>query len=319
MKKGFFVVLILFAAVILTACGPAESEFYFASQTPTDTSSWVYWVVIEKKGDKVVDAEWNAFNIEGDANTLYKGLDKVSASEQEIYNMNSTLWWHEQADLVIDKFIKNNGDYNDQIPAPAGVSITTSDFYTLAELALASDPVEKGEYKDGYHFVTLKDNAEPHAEVLYWNPKTEAVVSTGAWDAYSFGSIVVVNGRIVLSYFNNVFYGYKAVVENGAVKKVDHDSNPETPAISIMADYTTETPKLLKTKNHLGTSYGMLGTSSKIGIGKEYFEQAAAAGQYLIANQSFPETNQDGDFDGVAGVSITATDFFDLWKLVPTK
>jgi len=317
MKKGFFVILFLIMAVALTACGPSESKFYFASQTPTDTSSWVYWVVIEKKGDKVVGAEWNAFNIEGDANNTYKGMDKVAASKAGIYNMNSDLWWHEQADLVIEKFIDSKGDVNDQLPAPAGVSITTSEFYTLAEIALASEPVEKGDYKDGYHFQTLKADAEEHAAVQYWDPIKEEVVSTGTWDSYTFGSFVVVNGRIVLAYFNNVFYGYKAVVNAaGFVTKIDHDENPETPTISLMADYTTSAPKLLKTKNQLGTSYGMTGASP---IKKEYDAQAYAAGDYLIKNQSFPETNTDGDFEGVAGVTITSTDFFDLWKLVPTK
>jgi len=317
MKKGFFVVLFLIMAVALTACGQAESKFYFASQTPTDTSTWVYWVVVEKKGDKVVDAQWNAFHIEGDTNTTYNGMDKVAASEAEIYNMNSDLWWHEQAELVIEKFIESNGDVNDRLPAPAGVSITTDEFYALAELALASDPIEKGDYEDGYYFETLKADATERASVSYWDPIKEEVVETGAFDYYTFGSFVVVNGRIVLAYFNSAFKGYKAVVNAaGFVTKVDHDDDAETPTISLMADYTAANPKLLKTKNQLGTSYGMTGASP---IGKDYDAQAYAAGDYLVDNQVFPETNEDGDFDDVAGVTITATDFFDLWKLVPTK
>lgn len=317
MKKGFFVVLFLIMAVALTACGTTESKFYFASDTPTDTSTWVNWVVIEKKGDKVVDAVWNAFHIEGDANNTYKGMDKVDASEKRIYDMKSELWWHEQAKIVTDKFIETNGNVNDRLPAPAGVSITTNEFYVLAELALASEPIAKGDYKDGYHFKTLKANAEPHVEVKYWDPIKKEVVTTGVWDSYTFGSFVVVNGRIVLSYFNNVFYGFKAVVNAaGFVTKIDHDEDSLTPTISLMADYTTSAPKLLKTKNQLGTSYGMTGASP---IKKEYDAQAYAAGDYLIKNQSFPETNAAGDFEGIATVTITASDFFDLWKLVPTK
>lgn len=319
MKKGFFVMLFLLAALFLTACGPAERTYYFASQTPTDTSSWVYWVVVVKEGDKIVDAEWNAFNIEGDANTTYLGKDKVTASEEHIYNMNSTLWWHEQAELVINKFVET-GDVNDREPAPAGVSITTDEFYTLAELALASDPVEVGNYEEGYHFVSLKSSAAPQVAVNYWDEQTQSVIATPAWDAYSFGSFVVVNGRIVLAYYNNVFYGYKAVVENGFVTKVskDHDNNPETANVnvSVMAPYTTATPKLLKTKNQLGTSYGMAGASP---ISKEYFQQAKTAGDYLIANQELPAVNNDGDFDSVTGVTITATDFVSIWELIPTK
>ena len=319
MKIGFFVILFLLVAVFLTACGPAERTYYFASQTSTDTSSWVYWVVVVKEGDKIVDAEWNAFNIEGDANATYQGKDKVTASEEHIYNMNSTLWWHEQAQLVIDKFIET-GDVNDREPAPAGVSITTDEFYTLAELALASEPVAAGEYEEGYHFVSLKSAASNHAPVYYYDPVKETVVSTGAWDSYSFGSFVVVNGRIVVAYFNNVFYGYKAIVENGSVKKqsMDHDNDPETANInvSLMASYTTANPKLLKTKNQLGTSYGMTGASP---IGKDYFQQAKTAGDYLITNQEFPAVNDKGDFDSVAGVTITASDFVALWEELPKK
>lgn len=316
MKKGFFVSLFLIMAVMLTACGPAKSEFYFASQTPNEDSSWVYWVVIEKKGDKVVDAEWNAFHIEGDANTTYKGLDKVNASKQGIYDMNSDLWWHEQAQLVIDKFIESNGDVNDRIPAPAGVSITTDDFYTLAELALASDPVEAGDYKDGYHFTTLISSAKPSQSKAWWDPVKEEVVEPIDYNSHTFGSFVVVNGRIVLAYFNNVFYGYRAQLANGFIKTIDHDNDPETPALQLMAEYTSTAPKLYKTKNQLGKSYGMTGASP---IGKDYDEQAYAAGDYLIENQSFPEPNDKGDFEGVAGVTITASDFYELWKLVPTK
>src|SRR5690606_32141503 len=160
---GFFVILFLIMAVALTACGEAESTYYFASQTPNENSTWVYWVSIEKKGDKVVGAEWNAFHIEGDSQTTYLGKDKVTASEEGIYNMNSDLWWHEQAELVIEKFIDSNGDVNDRLPAPAGVSITTDEFYALAELALASDPIEKGDYEDGYYFETLKADANERA------------------------------------------------------------------------------------------------------------------------------------------------------------
>src|SRR5690606_41050398 len=139
----------------------------------------------------------------------------------------------------------------------------------------------------------------------------------GAFDYYTFGSFVVVNGRIVLAYFNSAFKGYKAVVNAaGFVTKVDHDDDAETDTISLMADYTAANPKLLKTKNQLGTSYGMTGASP---IGKDYFQQAKTAGDYLITNQEFPAVNDKGDFDSVAGVTITASDFVALWEELPKK
>jgi len=316
MKKGFFVLLFLFMAVALTACGEAESKYYFASQTPTENSTWVSWVTIEKKGDKVVNAEWNAFHIEGDSHATYLGKDKVTASKEGIYNMNSDLWWHEQAELVIEKFIASNGDVNDRLPAPAGVSITTDDFYSLAELALASDPIEAGDYVDGYHFTTLKSSATSRNSATWWDPVKEVVVPSVTYQTYSFGSFLVVNGRIVMAYLNNVFYGYRAQLANGFVRTIDHDNDPETPNISLMAEYTSANARLYRTKNQLGKSYGMTGASP---IGKDYHEQAFTAAAYLIENQQFPTPNQDGDFEGVAGVTITARDFHSLWQLIPTK
>jgi len=281
-------------------------------------ASWVYWVVVEKEGDKIVDVEWNAFNIQGDANATYKGMDKYQASVEHIYNMrNDGLWWHEQAELLIDKLIETQ-DVNDRIPVPAGASIDSTDFYALVEKALASDPVEKGEYKDGYYFKTLKNEGEEHASVNYWDPQTETVRSTGVWDAYTFGSFVVVNGRIVMAYYNNVFYGYRVQFnEQGKIVKqeVDIDNDPETPAVklSVIAPYASATPTLYKTKNELGLSYGMSVVSGQ----KEYDEQARLTGEYLVKNQMLPEVDENGDFDGVAGVTITASDFVNLWKMLP--
>ncbi|MBG0762228.1 hypothetical protein IY230_01210 [Acholeplasma laidlawii] len=321
MKKGFFVILLLIMAVALTACGPSESKFYFASQTPTDNSSWVYWVVIEKKGDKVVGAEWNAFNIEGDANNTYKGMDKVAASKAGIYNMNSDLWWHEQAELVIDKFIESNGDVNDRIPAPAGVSITTGDFYTLAELALASDPVEKGNYKDGYHFFSTKASATDRAAVNFWDPVAEEIITAPVFKYYTFGSFVVVNGRIVLAYYDSAFGQYRLDLdsENKVKTHVVEIEGKET-TLKVIAPYTSDAPTLYKTKNQLGLSYAMKRPNGPGAF--EYFEAAKSAGDFLIENQKLPETDGDGNFkevDGVTGVTITASDFVTLSKLIPTK
>lgn len=326
MKKGFFVIMFLFMATLLVACGSAKSTYYFASQTPDQDSSWIYWVTIEKKGDKVVDAEWNAFNIVGDTSALYKGLDKVEASKQEIYDMNSDLWWHEQADIITDRFIETNGDVNDRLPASAGVSITTKDFYTLAERALANDPVEKGNYKDGYHFFSTKANATDRAAVNFWDPVKEEIIVAPVFKYYTFGSFVVVNGRIVLAYYDSAFGQYRLDLDSSNKAKTHVvEIEGEEKSLKVIAPYTTENPVLYQTKNQLGLSYAM---KKPNGPGNfEYFEAAKSMGDYLIKNQTLPALNEDGAYDvddkgvvdGVAGVTITASDFVALWKLVPTK
>lgn len=51
-------------------------------------------------------------------------------------------------------------------------------------------------------------------------------------------------------YFNNVFYGYKVVVNVvGFVIKIDYDENLEILKILLMVDYIFVIFKLLKIKN----------------------------------------------------------------------
>lgn len=324
MKKAFFSVLLAISLLFLVACNTTQKDYYFAVSDYDENSDWVYWVTIVKEGDKIVDAEWNAFNIQGDTNTKFNGLDKYEASKQGLYDMTigrdqepGELWWHEQADLTIEKLIQTN-NVNDRIPIPAGVSITTDEFYELAEKALASDPIEKGEYVDGYYFFSLKDEATKRNSALFWNEQTEEILETGQFDYYSFGIFVVVNGRIQLAYFNAAFAGYRvAFTEDGKILRhsVDHDEDPETDPLNIpvIAEYTGNAPTLYWTKNALGRSYGMADVSGAL----EYDEQAYLAGDYLVEHQSFPALNDNDGFDGITGVTITTDDFFNLWKELP--
>lgn len=316
MKKGFFFVLIALFSVVLASCNTATTTYYFAATTPNESSSWVYYVIIEKQGDKIVDAEWNAYHIAGDQNGDYNGMDKYSASVEGLYDMNNGdgLWWHEQADLITDRLIETQ-DYNAVEPIPAGATITTTEFYSLTELALSNGPIEKGIYEDGYHFISLKDDAEQRPVAEYWDATAEEIITAPAFDYYTFGTFVVVNGRIVLAYFNSAYTGYRLQFDaTGKIVKHTIDAEGDTPAktLSVVASTT-----LVRTKNQLTFSYGMKAPN---GPGQfEYHEASKTAGEYLIEHQTFPELNANNKFDAVAGVTITSSDFVGILELIPTK
>ena len=88
MKKLLLLLLTLVSVVAISGCEKLQYSYYFASAETTPDSSWVYYVSITKKGNKIVDAEWDAFNIQGDT-AATKGLSKYQASEQGLYNMSS--------------------------------------------------------------------------------------------------------------------------------------------------------------------------------------------------------------------------------------
>ena len=187
--------------------------------------------------------------------------------------MNSAIWWHEQADLLTDRLIETQ-NYNERIPVPAGATIASSDFYRLAEKALASEPISKGNYEDGYHFISLKDTATVRESANFYDETTNEVRASGSFDYYTFASVVVFNGRIVLAYYNSAYSAYHlSFDENGSIRKklVDHDNNPETDDInlSVIENYHTASPTLYTTKNQLGNSYGMAAVSG----GFEYFNR----------------------------------------------
>lgn len=316
MKKVFFVMLSVLGLMTLAACGKAERTYYFAIETPTQDSEWLYWVEIVKEGDKIVEAKWDGLSILGDTNK-YAGKSKYQASKDGLYDMHpgstEKNWWHDQADKVTAKLIETQ-NYNDREPLPAGVTITTDNFYVLVEKALASDPIEKGEYKDGYYFFTAKDQATKNAPKKYWDPVKETVIEVGEFDYYNFGSIIVVNGRIVFAYFDAAFKQYRlAMDETGkVVKHTDEEGN----TYSVIETYdANKTPKLYSTKNQLGFSYAM---KKPNGPGSfEFFEQMNNLRDYLIENQTLPEVNEDDGLDDVAGVTIKVAEFVDFVKQLP--
>lgn len=311
MKKLLFVLLSVVSIAVLAACGPKEKSYYFATTEPTPDSSWVYYVVITKEGDEITEAVWDAYSVQGDT-IAAGGRTKYQASVDGLYVMSSDttkLKWHEQADLITNKLIETQS-VNEREPIPAGATITTDDFYTLAEKALASDPIPAGEYVDGYHFLTNKDIATDKDFGKVYDAKNQKVINIGTEKTYSFGSVLVVNGTIVMSYFNCVHHGYRLQFDADGKKVVQEVDGAK---IAVMA----EGSKLYKTKNELGVSYVM---KKPNGPGSfEYYEASATIAKYLVENQALPALNDADGFDDVAGVTIKTSEIVTLVNKLAKK
>ena len=138
-----------------------EDGVYFATQEEFSKTGWKYLVIITVEDGKIVDTVWTATN-------RVPGLDKFTVSEEGNYGMvafgNAQSEWHEQAQATVAYFLENqtyevSEDFypegNGKTDTIAGVTITVSDFYELAEEALESAPVAAGSYDDGYHVAAL--------------------------------------------------------------------------------------------------------------------------------------------------------------------
>lgn len=161
---------------------------YFATGDDFDKSGWKAVVTLEVKDGKIVSANWNGASIHG-------GNDKKITSVNGDYGLVSIgkaqSEWHEQA-AEAEKFLIEKQDptaitLNDEggTDAIAGVSIHVSEFFTLAEKALAAGPVGSGKWKDGPY----------HAEDEAFNEKS-------GWKA-TFDATVI-NGFIVAANWNGL-------------------------------------------------------------------------------------------------------------------
>ncbi|VEU82357.1 hypothetical protein [Acholeplasma hippikon] len=323
MKKLLLILLTIISVITLAGCSQNNYTYYFATAETNQDSAWVYYVVVTKKGNKIVDAEWNGYHIAGDT-LATKGLSKYDASKAGLYNMSSDptkLKWHEQADLITAKLIETQ-NYNDRIPVPAGATIGTGDFYALVEKALANGPIAKGKYQDGYYFFSNKENGTEKTSNNFYDPVKDVVIMGEAFNQYTFGTFIVVNGSIVLANYNTTQVGYRLKMnELNKIEKYawDHDGNPETApkSVSIIAPYNGQNPTKYLTKNQLGYSYGLKTPNGSSGL--EYFEHAARIGEYLVENQTLPTLNNDGKFDDLAGVTITVSEYVQLLNQIPLK
>jgi len=167
-----------------------EDGIYFAQdENFAEESGWKSVVTIEVKDGKIVSADWNGAHKNG-------GADKKTQSKNGTYGMKeygkAQAEWHEQAEkaeaYLIEKqdptAIKYSNDEGNT-DAIAGVSIHVSDFFKLAEKALANGVVEKGAYKDGTYHAEQADFAEESG----WKETVD---------------ITVINGNIVSANWNGI-------------------------------------------------------------------------------------------------------------------
>ena len=165
MKKLIALTLALFAfagmAFAQVDLGKVKDGVYFAQDDKYSSSGWKEQVVVEVKGGKIVNAIWNGVsNIAGAA-------DKASYAAAGKYGMGKAskikAEWDVQAKAAAAYLVKTQDvnfakfDKDGKTDAISGATLTVSGFFGLAKKALASAPVAKGAYKDGWYYAEQKD------------------------------------------------------------------------------------------------------------------------------------------------------------------
>lgn len=165
MKKLIGLVLALFVvtgfAFAQVDLSKTKDGVYFAQSSNYSGSGWKEQVIIEVNKGKIVEVRWNGVsNIAGAA-------DKKSYAAMGKYGMGKAskikAEWDVQAKAAEDFLVKTQ-DINfakigsdGKTDAITGATMTVSEFFTLAKKALASAPVAKGAYKDGWYYAEQKD------------------------------------------------------------------------------------------------------------------------------------------------------------------
>jgi len=162
--------LIAFALTLFVVTGLAFAQVdlsktkdgvYFAEGSNYSGTGWKEQVIVEVSKGKLVKVTWNGVsNIAGAADKKSYaaagkyGMGKVSKIKAE---------WDVQAKAAEDFLLKTQ-DVNfakvgadGKTDAITGATMTVSEFFNLVKKALASTPVVKGSYKDGWYYAEQKD------------------------------------------------------------------------------------------------------------------------------------------------------------------
>ncbi len=165
MKRIGIAILVLSLAAIGSLAAQAKitakNGVYFAQAAEFSKSGWKAQVVLEVKGGKIVKAVWN-----GTAN-IAGALDKKAQAKAGKYGMAKAAKqgeWDVQAAAVEAWLLKtqdvgfNKFDKAGHTDAISGATISVSEFFELANKALASPAVPKGKYKkDGWYYAENAD------------------------------------------------------------------------------------------------------------------------------------------------------------------
>jgi major membrane immunogen (membrane-anchored lipoprotein) len=160
MKKLLMLSLALFVATGFAFAqvdlAKVKDGVYFAEMANFAPQGWKDQVILEVAKGKIVKAVWNGVsNISGAA-------DKDSYAAAGKYGMIKASKikseWNTEAKTVADWLVKTQDinftkiDASGHTDAISGATFTVSEFFQLAKEALASAPVPKGQYKDGWWY-----------------------------------------------------------------------------------------------------------------------------------------------------------------------
>ncbi len=313
MKKNTMIIIALLLAVVLVfaACkkddepvtDPTKAPADQVTEAPTEEAmyadgvyfardeigaSWTYFVTVTVENGKIVDAYW------GGTNFVPKG-DKRVLSEAGKYGMvaygGAQSYWYEQADAAIAWLLENQDPkafeefYTDEeghtsaltTDGGAAVSVHVIEFFTLVEEALASAPIPAGEYGD--------------------TPVVTAMGEVGDKGWQELAEFIVVNGTIVAVDFD-AMYSFDYVAEGD-------DAN----ANYFLVD--DEGKATAQSKDQIKEGYGMVNFG---GSELEWYQQAELLEAYVLENQDIYPLTEEGYADGVAGVSVHANGFVELFN-----
>ncbi len=337
MKKLFMVIMVLFVAVVISACKkdkPGKFDYadgkYFAIQDVEDLKKpedYRYWTVVTIKNKKITDVEWNAYHIAGGA-AKCQGDDKYQCSVDGVYAMGGKEGeWHEQADETTKWIVKNQKIGKDltftngKTDAISSVSITVEELFDLIDEALKGQPVAKGNFKeDGFFYYESGRDETNKTTYKYVKSDAQGNKPTGDFEfeegefvGYTFGSFIIVNGTLVVADFNAVYTLFDFLMnEDNTFDTVTVDSK-QVKVVKVKED-GTPTIKYL-TKDPAKLNYGMRKD------GGEWYVQADKVEAKLLADQALTITvdGENGTVDGVTGVSMghTVAAFKDIYdKLI---
>lgn len=157
--------LIAFAAILLAFAATAFAQVdlskvkdgvYFAQDEKFSNSGWKEQVIIEVSKGKIVRAVWNGVS------NLPGAVDKKTYAASGKYGMVKAskikAEWDAQARAVEEYLVKTQDinfskiNADGKTDAISGATLTVKEFFELAQKALQSAPIAKGQYKDGWWY-----------------------------------------------------------------------------------------------------------------------------------------------------------------------
>lgn len=142
-----------------------KDGIYFAEESTYSEDEWKNTVTFEVKDGLITTIEFNAINQNATE-------DKRTLSQAGQYMMtdsdSAALKWHEQIEKF-ESYLLSTQDISTiqttedgTIDSISGVSISVQPFLELLNSALASGPIEKGNYQDGHYYAEQTEFNEGH-------------------------------------------------------------------------------------------------------------------------------------------------------------